>query len=102
MTATALHPSEITFTCPPWCTFSREEHLAQLGDHEGRVVHSGPDQTDLDRRWYVSLSAISYPDGTLTDGGVMVNVCVEDCDLTPVEARELVEAIVAASAEAQR
>jgi hypothetical protein len=66
-------------------------------------MHSSPDQAGLPGTWAVSLSSITYADGSPTDDGeVKVNVFVEDCDLTPAEARELVQAIVTATAEAQR
>jgi hypothetical protein len=103
-TAVALHPSEITFTCPLWCRMSREEHLADLGNHGGRLVHYSEDTGGRgDEVWAVSLSSMTYPDGTIVDGGeVMVEVDAHSVNLTLDQARVLVQAILTASAEAER
>jgi hypothetical protein len=102
MSATAVHPSEIAFTCPPWCRRTRAEHLEDLGNFTGRCVHHSADQTSVDG-WTVGLSSFTYPDGAPVDNEVvLVNVAVPDCDLTPSQARKLVQAIIAATAEAER
>jgi hypothetical protein len=106
MTATALHPSEITFTCPSWCRMTREEHLEELSEHQGQCIHRSPDRNGTSgegRSWAVSLSSMTFPDGTISDDeGVLVEVYAPNCNLTPGEARELVQAINTATAEASR
>jgi hypothetical protein len=107
MTATTLHPSEITFVCPPWCRITREEHLEGLGNHEGHVMHYSEDKKGRgdapNEGWTVSLSSMTYPDGTTAAGGeVKVEVDAQSVNLTPDQARALVQAIITATAEAQR
>jgi hypothetical protein len=102
VTAVALHPSEITFTCPPWCRISREQHLEDVGNHEGHCMHYSADQEG--DGWIVSLSSMTYPDGTQAgeEGRTLVEVDAHSVNLTPDEARKLVQAIITATAEAER
>lgn len=102
MTATALHPSEITFTCPPWCVRTRESHLEDLSEHEGRVIHASADVEGAG--WVVSLGSITFPDGTLPsdEDGVQVEIDAHCLFLSPLEVSRLVQALITATAEAQR
>jgi hypothetical protein len=101
MTVTKLHPSEITFACPPWCRIARGEHLEQIGEGEGKVTHYSPDVEG--DGWIVSLSSVTYPDGTQADDeGTLVEIDASSVNLTPDKARALVQALIAATAEAER
>jgi hypothetical protein len=107
VSAVALHPSEITFVCPPWCRITREEHLEDLGNHQGRCFHTSADREGQglapDETWAVALSSITYPDGTQADdAGVTVEIDAPSVYLTPDKARALVQALIAATAEAER
>jgi hypothetical protein len=100
MTAT-LHPSEIQFNCPPWCDRTREDHLEDLGNHNGCCIHTSVDWQG--QGWAVALSSLTYPDGTLAeDEATQVEVDASSCHMTPQEARTLVRAILEAVAEAER
>lgn len=101
MTATALHPSEITFTCPPWCVRTRESHLEDLSGLDGQVAHVSADVEG--DGWVVSLGCVTFPDGTPADHRwVGVEVDAQCAYLSPAETRRLVQALVTATAEAQR
>jgi hypothetical protein len=52
MTTIALHPSAITFTCPAWCTKTREAHLDDIGHHGGVCLHMSDD-------WFGALAGSS-------------------------------------------
>jgi hypothetical protein len=101
MTVTARHPSRIQFTCPAWCSRSREEHLEELGNFEGRCIHSSADRTGAG--WYVAISSITYPDGVpADDAGVRVEVDTDgNIVLSAPEARTFALAILAAIEEAR-
>ena len=97
---TTLHPSEIQFTCPPWCKVSREEHLEGLGNHGGRCIHWSEDREG--ERWAVAITSYTYPDGTPADDEeVQLEVAAEPSTiLSRMEACKLVKAILAALQEA--
>lgn len=64
MTATAHHVGAVPIdavVCPAWCTVSQEEHLNDLLNWEGRVIHwaaaiEGPG-------WSVRYAAVTYANG---------------------------------------
>jgi hypothetical protein len=58
MTATTDTP---TVVCPSWCTVTEAEHVAELLDQEGHVVHHS-DETAGDG-WSPHFTSWSTPDG---------------------------------------
>lgn len=75
-----------TIVCPPWCTTSADDHLARLGDYEGRVIHFGT--TGEGEEWG-HLTTSATPDGAHVEGpAIMVDGDIPDC-LTTGQARDL-------------
>lgn len=59
MTTIAVPPTvPVSIVCPTWCTITREEHLEDLPQLEGFVIH----WSDLSQRVY--HSSCTYIDGT--------------------------------------
>ncbi|WP_148576074.1 hypothetical protein [Nocardioides caldifontis] len=47
-----------TIVCPEWCVIPTSEHVAELSNHEGLVIHWSEDAP-------IRLSRSSYVDGTV-------------------------------------
>ncbi|HEX3932848.1 MAG TPA: hypothetical protein VHW64_19310 [Nocardioides sp.] len=92
MITAELNPSEIQFTCPPWCRVTREEHLQDLSNHEGRCIHWSADREG--RNWALALSGYTYPDGTPADDeGLNIELSAQTM-MTPTEARRLAAELI--------
>ncbi|WP_028657258.1 hypothetical protein [Nocardioides sp. J54] len=75
--------------CPSWCTDTYEEHVAELGEWEGLVIHHHANESV----WH---SLVTYPDGTpdSTEGPLIQVVHPRAMDgMTVEQARELLEAL---------
>ena len=98
MTTIAVPPNvRPEIVCPSWCVISQEDHIADLPNWEGRVIH----WSALTER--VNHSSETYPDGTpvLDDEPPMIWINGLCEDLTVDEAERLAEAILAAVKEAR-
>ena len=87
--------------CPPWCVVDQEQHVAELPNLEGFVVHHSA-EVKLSEGNSVAHSAFAYIDGTLDPTEPPLIFVVTPSDGIPVDhAEELAHAILAAVAEAR-
>jgi hypothetical protein len=102
MTIIALPPDVTpTIVCPDWCTIPTDEHLADLPNWEGSVIHhSATVKVD---RFHVSCSRLAYPDGTpQPDPHGPADVVIIDDDALDLDVAEaFARAILAAVSEAR-
>ena len=99
MTAVALTDSPAV-ACPPWCTVTQEDHLAQLPEWEDQVIHHSDFNADG-----LAWSTVTYVDGT-PDETEPLHVFTDARSDLPIgvpidEAEALAEAILAAVKEAR-
>ena len=99
MTTIALPPTvRPEIVCPSWCVTPTEDHIADLANYEGFVIHWSAEVHGI------AHSQSAYPDGTpdqtegplihLYDGGGAP-------ELTPDDAEALAQALLAAVKEAR-
>ena len=98
MTTIAVPPNvRPEIVCPSWCTVSTDQHIADLPNWEGYVIHWSAENHG------VAHSELCYPDGT-PDETERPLVHVYGCatpELSPDEAEALAQAILAAVKEAR-
>ena len=86
--------------CPPWCTLGQEQHVAELPNLEGFVIHHSA-EVKLNGNTSVWHAACAYVDGTLdpTDPP-LITVATPAAEGMPVDdAERLAHALLAAVAE---
>jgi hypothetical protein len=95
MTVTATRTSP-NIACPPWCTVPQEEHVADLPDWEGFVIHWSEETAG------VRLAASTYIDGTPDpEDPPLVYVHTSAEGITPDDAERLAGALLAVVREAR-
>ena len=103
MTVIALPPGVTpTVVCPEWCTIPHTEHVDELPNWEGSVIHTNTERVVAGCR--VALSRLAYPDGTPeTDqpGGQADLIMVEGQEMSVEDAEAFARAIFAAVSEAR-
>ncbi|CAG7573213.1 hypothetical protein FB554_1362 [Barrientosiimonas humi] len=84
------------FVCPGWCTTPHEQHVADLRDMEGQVVHHGV--LDKDQETEIWLCEATWPAGETTGVAPTLTVVGGDVqELTAAEARTLAGALLRAA-----
>lgn len=97
MTTIALPDARPAITCPGWCTVPYEDHLADLPQLEGFVVH----WSDLSQRVY--LGAGTYIDGTpASDDPPQIHIDGRANDGLSLEAAEALARQILAAIEVAR
>lgn len=92
----AVRPGERpTIVCPDWCVDEYDDHLNELGELEGFVIHHSADGL-------VSHTRSAYPDNSVDpDDPPIIQVDATD-GLSVEQAKELVHALLRAIEEAGR
>ena len=80
-----------TIVCPPWCSVTQAEHVAELAQQEGFVIHHS---TPGDVQW----SACTMPDGTPDPDDPMTLCSYSALDMTIEEAERVAAGILHAIA----
>lgn len=90
---TATVPIQIT--CPDWCTVSKDQHLGELEDWEGRVVHMG-DVWIGHGNDYVLAGLTTWPDGTPEERPLskLHLHCDLSSDMQPAVVEEMAVAVI--------
>ncbi|GAB3659320.1 hypothetical protein GCM10027596_16740 [Nocardioides korecus] len=87
-----------TIVCPPWCNITQSEHLADLPNWDGMVVHWSADLPAGEAR-SVRIASTTFPDGT-PDPAEPMSLFLDDSGLpdgAPLEAaQQHAEGILAA------
>ncbi|QYJ05376.1 hypothetical protein KUV85_06770 [Nocardioides panacisoli] len=86
-------PPEIV--CPEWCTVSKDEHIADLRNQEGFVIHAS------DTAEVVCVMAVMTPDG-MPDPDGEATVEYDGRGLAIAQARELAAALLKAADTLER
>lgn len=82
--------------CPSWCVVDQAEHVADLANMDGRVIHS-THEVNVPGVAIYGVTWVTLADGTAEAGEIPRLV---DCDraehfLTPTQARDLASVLVA-------
>jgi hypothetical protein len=103
MTIIALPPDVTpTIVCPDWCTIPTEEHLVELPNWEGSVIHTNAERLVAGCR--VTLSRLAYADGTPEPDSISGRadmVLIDGHDMNVEDAEAFARAILAAVSEAR-
>lgn len=88
--------------CPPWCRISQEEHLRDLWDLDGEVIHHSTPQTvtGLTSEVEVEVTSMTFADGTPDpeEGSV---VWIGGTELAPEDAETLARTLLEAAQTAR-
>ena len=96
MTIIAVPDTRPPIVCPDWCTVPYQEHVDDLPNWEGFVIHWS---AEVDG---VRHSSETYPDGTLAaHEPPQVHIYDRDDQMTPDDAERFARRILAAVAEAR-
>ena len=91
-----------TVVCPDWCTTPHAEHVDELPNWEGSVIHANTERVVAGCR--VALSRLAYPDGTPDahqPGALADLIMVEGQEMSVDDAQAFARAILAAVSEAR-
>ncbi|MDO9498101.1 MAG: hypothetical protein Q7J48_20525 [Nocardioides sp.] len=91
-------PTPPHIVCPDWCRLTQDEHLEQLRDQEGFVIHYSEQRTG--NGWSVEHTRAAFPDGTY-DPTDPPQVMIHGMDATLDAAEAMALAILAAVKEAR-
>lgn len=102
MTVIALPPGTTPkVVCPERCTIPHAEHVDELPNGEGSVIHTGSERIVAGCR--VALSRLAYVDGRPEPDhlGAADVVFIEGQDMSVEDAERFAQAVLAAVAEAR-